>query len=147
MRDRIPMWIHSCDINPSFFLKAKYNLWRKKMVCLLYQNSFKDRLFIHSHFQLDTLHKIRCSCIEVLSFYISLSDVIVFFSFYTCFNIVSPISEVLFCQFLCRCYIYTQNLPRSLSDCANESSLITLILCSGLNFSLNNRTEVLAVNI
>ena len=100
----LPMIIHSCDINPSFFLKAEYNLWRQKW-CLPYQNAFKDKLFIHSHFQLDTLPKIGCSYIEVWNFYTSLSDFITFFSFYTCFNIVSPLSKVLVCQFLFRCYI------------------------------------------
>ena len=113
MRERIPLcsgprtilceYIHVISILPS---SSRQNIiYGEKMVCLLYQNSFKDRLFIHSHFQLDTLHKIGCSCIEVLNFYISLSDAIIFLSFYTCFNIVSPLSEVLICQFLCWCYI------------------------------------------
>ena len=117
-----------------------------KMMSFPYQNGFKDKLFIHSYFQLDTLPKIGCSYIEVWNFYTSLSDFIIFFSFYTCFNIVSPLSKSVSLSISVQ-MLYTQNLPRSLTDCANESSLITLILCSGLNLSLDNGTKVLAVDI
>ena len=89
---------------------------------------------------------------ELLNCHVILSDVIVFFSFHTfLYNVLSLCFESHRLSISVQ-ISYIQNLTKSLSNFSYEPPLITLILCvnnidNGFNFSLNNRTSVLTVDI